>query len=159
MKKQNFIVSLLVMITVLLPSCKKEREQQQNVEPQKKELKMKTIHLTKEEFAAKVMNYTSGSSEWKYLGDKPCIIDFYATWCGPCKALAPILDEIALKYDGKLYVYKVDVDEQADLATAFGIRSVPTLLFCPMTGDPQTTLGAMSKDKLKAIISEVLKVD
>ena len=93
---------------------------------------MKTIHLTKEEFLKKVANYEANPTEWKYLGDKPCIIDFYADWCGPCKMVAPILDELAKEYSDKIYIYKVDTEAERELASAFGIRSIPTMIFIPM---------------------------
>lgn len=115
-----------------------------------------TIHLTKAEFLAKVANYEANPKEWKYLGDKPCIIDFYASWCGPCKTIAPILEDLAKEYDGQIYVYKVNTEEEQDLAAAFGIRSIPTLLFCPMVGAPQMAQGAMPKDAFKQAITEVL---
>ena len=103
----------------------------------------KVIHLTKAEFLAKVYNFEKNPEEWKYEGDKPCIVDFYATWCGPCKALAPVLEELAKEYDGKIYIYKVDVDKEEELAATFGIRSIPTLLWIPKNGKPTVTQGAM----------------
>lgn len=124
---------------------------------QKKETKkMGTIHLTKAEFIQKVSNYEANPSEWKYLGDKPCIIDFYADWCGPCKVIAPILDELAKEYDGQIYIYKVDTEKEQELAAAFGIRSIPSLLFCPMNEQPQMAQGALPKETFKKAIDEVL---
>ena len=116
----------------------------------------KVIHLTKAEFLAKVYNFEKNPEEWKYEGDKPCIVDFYATWCGPCKALAPVLEELAKEYDGKIYIYKVDVDKEEELAATFGIRSIPTLLWIPKDGKPTVTQGAMPKTELKKMIDEVL---
>ena len=118
--------------------------------------KMGTIHLTKAEFLAKVANYETNPTEWKYLGDKPCIIDFYASWCGPCKTIAPILEDLAKEYDGQIYIYKVDTESEQELAAAFGIRSIPTILFCPMGENPQMAQGAMPKDAFKQAIEEVL---
>ena len=118
--------------------------------------KMGTIHLTKEEFLQKVANYEANPQEWKYLGDKPCLIDFYADWCGPCKAVAPILEELAKEYDGQIYIYKIDTDAEQELAGAFGIRSIPSLLFVPMEGKPQMSMGAMPKNQLKEAIDEIL---
>ena len=117
---------------------------------------MGTIHLTKAEFLAKVMNFEKNPTEWKYLGDKPCIIDFYANWCGPCKMIAPILEDLAKEYDGQIYIYKVNTEDEQELAAAFGIRSIPSVLFCPMTGSPQMAQGAMPKDSFKKAIDEVL---
>jgi thioredoxin len=120
---------------------------------------MGTINLTKSEFLKKVDNYEANPTEWNYLGDKPCIIDFYAAWCGPCKVVAPILEELANEYDGKIYIYKIDTEIEQELAGAFGIRSIPSILFCPMGETPQMVQGAMPKDSLKKVISEVLKVN
>ena len=107
------------------------------------------IHLTKAEYLQKVVNYEANPSSGKYLGDKPCIIDFWATWCPPCKVIAPILDDLAKEYDGQIYVYKVDVDQQKELAQAFGIQSIPTLLFVPMDGEPKAEIGTNPKETFK----------
>ena len=117
---------------------------------------MGTIHLTKEEFLKKVANYETNPQEWKYLGDKPCIIDFYADWCGPCKAVAPIMEELAKEYDGQIYIYKIDTEAEQELAAAFGIRSIPSILFVPMEGKPQMSMGAMPKDQFVKAINEIL---
>lgn len=117
------------------------------------------INITKEDFLKKVMDYKNNPTEWKYLGDKPAIIDFYASWCGPCKMLAPIMEELAKEYDGKMYVYKVDTEAEQELAQIFGIRSIPSILFIPMEGKPMMTQGALPKTELKKIISENLGVN
>ena len=117
---------------------------------------MKTIQLTKADFIAKVADYEKSPSEWKYLGDKPALIDFYADWCGPCKMIAPILEELAAEYGDKIYVYKINTEQQQELAAAFGIRSIPSLLFVPMEGQPQMARGAMPKENLKEAIDQVL---
>lgn len=117
---------------------------------------MKVIELTKAEFLKKVANYEASPNEWKYEGDKPCIVDFYATWCGPCKMIAPILEELANEYAGKIDFYKVDTEKEHELATSFGIRSIPSLLFCPMDEKPQMAKGAMGKADLKKVIDELL---
>ena len=117
---------------------------------------MKTIPLTKDEFLAKVADYNESPDEWKYLGDKPAIIDFYASWCGPCKVIAPILEELAVEYAGKIYIYKVNTEEEEELASVFGIRSIPSLLFVPMYGSPQMAQGAMPKSAFKDAIEKVL---
>ena len=122
----------------------------------KKEKNMKTIALTKADFLNKVANFEANPTEWKYLGDKPAIVDFYATWCGPCKAVAPILEELAAEYEGQIYIYKIDTDKEQELASAFGIRSIPSLLFIPMNGQPQMSMGAMPKAELKKAIEDVL---
>jgi len=114
--------------------------------------------LTTEEFKQKVFNWEE-NQEWKYEGDLPAIIDFYADWCGPCKMVAPILEEISSEYEGKLNVYKVDTDAEQELAMAFGIQSIPSLLFIPVSDKPQMAAGALPKEQLQQVIKDVLKVD
>src|SRR5690554_3238715 len=97
----------------------------------------KTIQLTRADFLEKVANFEENPDKWVYLGDKPAIIDFYADWCGPCKVIAPILEELAEEYEGEIYIYKVDTEAEQQLAAEFGIRSIPSLLFVPMGEDPQ----------------------
>lgn len=121
----------------------------------------KPIHLTKAEFVKKVMDYQKNPNEWIYKGDKPAIIDFYADWCAPCKKVAPALDELAKEYAGKVYIYKIDIDKEKELANLFGIRNIPTYLIIPMEGKPQMTNGASSnhaenKKRFKQVIDEVL---
>ena len=120
---------------------------------------MKATNLTKEDFLTKVMDYKNNPTEWKYLGDKPAVIDFYASWCGPCKMMAPIMDELAKEYEGKVYIYKIDTEAEEELAQIFGIRSIPSLLFIPMDGKPMMSQGALPKAELKKIINENLGVD
>ena len=117
---------------------------------------MKTIELTKADFLTKVANYETSPNEWKYLGDKPALIDFYASWCGPCKMVAPILEELAAEYGDSIVIYKVDTEKEQELAAAFGIRSIPSLLFIPMEGKPQMAQGAMGKADFQKAINEVL---
>lgn len=119
----------------------------------------KVVHITKADFLKKVYDFEKNPDEWRYLGSQPAIVDFYADWCGPCRQLSPVLDELAKEYSGKLTIYKVNVDNERGLATFFGIRSIPTLLFIPMKGKPQRSLGALSKTELKGIIKDVLKVE
>lgn len=117
-----------------------------------------TEHLTKETFISKVFNYEA-NKEWRFEGDKPCIIDFYADWCGPCKIVAPILEELAREYDGKLNIYKVDTETEIELASVFGIRSIPSLLFVPKDGQPQMAMGALPKETFEKAFKNVLGVD
>lgn len=119
----------------------------------------RVVHITKADFLKKVYDFEKNPDEWKYLGSQPAIVDFYADWCGPCRQLSPVLDELAKEYSGKLTIYKVNVDNERGLATFFGIRSIPTLLFISMKGKPQRSLGALSKTELKGIIKDVLKVE
>jgi thioredoxin len=118
---------------------------------------MGVIHLNEESFKTLVFNW-EGSKEWKYVGSKPAIIDFWAEWCGPCKMIGPILDELQKEYGESIQVYKVNTEEQQLLAGLFGIRSIPSLLFIPMEGQPQMAVGALPKDSLKQAIADVLKV-
>ena len=115
-------------------------------------------YLTKETFKQKVFDYEN-NREWKYAGDLPCIIDFYADWCGPCKMVAPILEEIAKEYEGKIYVYKINTDEEQELAELFGITSIPTILFVPLNESPQVAIGAIPKNVFEDAIKNVLKVE
>lgn len=117
---------------------------------------MKTIHLTKAEFLAKVANYETSPKDWKYLGDKPAIVDFYASWCGPCKMVAPILEELAAEYGHQIYIYKVDTEQEQELSAAFGIRSIPSILFIPMNDKPQMAQGALPKATFKDAIENIL---
>lgn len=115
-------------------------------------------HLTKDTFLEKVFNYEA-SKEWKYSGDKPCIIDFYADWCGPCKMVAPILEELSKEYEGKLYVYKIDTEAEQELASVFGIRSIPSLLFVPMEGQPQMAMGALPKEVFEKAFKDIFGIE
>jgi len=114
--------------------------------------------LTNEIFKQKIFNYEV-NKEWKFEGNLPVIIDFYATWCGPCKQLSPRVEEIAKEYAGKIIVYKVDTDAEQLLAQNMGIQSLPTLLFIPVKGQPQATMGALPKETLVKAIHEVLLVE
>jgi thioredoxin len=115
-------------------------------------------HLTKETFLNKVFNYEK-NKEWKFEGEKPCIIDFYADWCGPCKMVAPVLEELSKDYQGKLDVYKVNTEEEQELAGAFGIRSIPSFLFIPLKGQPQMAMGALPKETFIKAFKDVLGVE
>ncbi len=112
-------------------------------------------HLTKETFLTKVFNYEQ-NQEWKFEGNLPCLIDFYADWCGPCKMVAPILEELSKEFAGKINIYKVNTEEEQELAAAFGIQSIPSLLFCPKDGKPQMAMGALPKQAMTDAINEVL---
>lgn len=112
-------------------------------------------HLTKQVFLDKIFNYEV-NKEWKFEGELPCIIDFYADWCQPCKMVAPILEELSKEYEGKINIYKVDTEAEQELAGAFGIRSIPSILFCPKEGQPQMATGALPKDSFRQAIDEIL---
>ncbi len=115
-------------------------------------------HLTKETFLNKIFNYEQ-NKDWKFEGEKPCIIDFYADWCGPCKVVAPVLEELANDFDGKINVFKVDTEEEQELASVFGIRSIPSFLFIPATGQPQMAMGALPKETFIKAFKDVLGVE
>ena len=156
MKKKGFIYVGL-MLALIAGSFLWINRQKEEAKAQVHEVKkMEPIHLTKAEFLAKVANFQTNPTEWKYLGDKPCIIDFYATWCGPCKMVAPIMEDLAKEYDGQIYIYKVDVDAEQEIAAAYGIQSIPTIFFCPVNGTPQMAQGAIPKEDFKKMITEVL---
>jgi thioredoxin 1 len=144
----KIIFSLAFLFTISLSGCAQEK---------KKEASGEIIHLTNDQFKTLVFNYAT-NKEWKYLGNKPCIIDFYADWCGPCRMMAPRLEEIAKDYAGKLVVYKVDTDKEQELSSSLGIQSLPTLLFVPQTGKPQASVGLIPKEDLVKAIQEVLLI-
>ena len=114
-------------------------------------------HLTMETFKEKVFNFET-NKEWKYEGSKPCMIDFYANWCGPCKMVAPILEELQKEYGDSIVIYKVNTEDQQELAGMFGIQSIPSLLFVPQEGQPQMAMGALPKQTFEKAIADVLKV-
>ena len=143
-------VTFSLMLTFITTACAGNKDNN-SINSQKKQNDMEVIALTKADFLKKVYNYEANPNEWKFEGNRPAIIDFYATWCGPCKAMAPILDSISKDYAGK-----IDVDKESELAGAFGIQSIPTLLMIPAKGEPKILQGAMPKDQLTKIVNEFL---
>ena len=113
-------------------------------------------YLSYDTFLTKVWDFENNSQEWVYEGDVPCVIDFYADWCGPCKRVAPIMDDLAKKYNGKVKIYKINTDKERQLSSAFGIRSIPAVLFVPMAGKPMMQTGALPKDQYIKIIEDEL---
>lgn len=114
-----------------------------------------TEQLTKETFIEKVFDYEK-NQDWKYEGELPAVIDFWAPWCGPCKMVGPILEELSEEYKGKIKVYKVNTDEEQELGSVFGIKSIPSLLFIPKEGQPKMAVGALPKESLKEAIDKEL---
>ena len=113
-------------------------------------------YLSYDTFITEVWDFENNSQAWVYEGDIPCVIDFYADWCGPCKRVAPIMDDLAEKYNGKVKIYKINTDKEKQLSSAFGIRSIPSVLFVPMTGKPMMQTGALPKDQYIKIIEDEL---
>jgi thioredoxin len=112
-------------------------------------------HLTKQGFLEKVFNYEENKT-WKFEGDLPCVVDFWAPWCGPCKAVGPVIDELSMEFAGKVNFYKVNTDEENELAGVFGIRSIPSILFVPKEGTPKMAVGAIPKNALKQAVEKEL---
>lgn len=112
-------------------------------------------HINQEEFRAQICDFVN-SSTWQYKGKKPCVIDFYATWCGPCRTISPFLDNLSVKYKDQIDVYKIDVDKNKELAQTFGATSIPLLIFVPVNGDPQANRGALPEAELENAIKTVL---
>lgn len=161
----NIIMALIVAI-VVLGSCsnnKKSNSKDKTATPTTKtkdttkaDNELATKHLSTEDFKKKIMNYDEHPQEWVFEGNRPAIIDFYATWCGPCKITAPIIERLARKYKGQIDFYKVDIDQERELAQIFGIRSIPTFLFIPMKGQPTAQMGAMQLADFEEIIESEL---
>lgn len=151
----KLFLTIMMIAALFSTSCTSAKQKQQTTNKQEAK-KMNTTELTLSEFKNKVMDFEKDPDNWNYKGDKPAIIDFYATWCGPCKATAPILDSLAEEYKDKIIVYKVDVDKEQELASMFGIRSIPSLLFIPMQGDPKMQVGAMGRMDLENAIKNTL---
>jgi thioredoxin len=121
----------------------------------------KTVHLTKQDFLEKVMDYEKNQTEWVYEGDMPALIDFYADWCGPCKIAAPVLEELAKEYEGRIHIYKIDTEKERELASVFGIQSIPAFLFVPQKGKPSMSNGIAqtpeaTKEMFRQMIDEIL---
>jgi thioredoxin len=152
---------LLLMAAIVAVSCSNSTEtkaQSDNSTPASvsHDVEGKTIHMNKEMFIERVMDFESNKEDWVYLGDKPAIIDFYADWCKPCKLIAPIMDELAEEYKGQIYIYKIDTQVERELASVFGVRSIPAVLFIPMEGQPQMSTGALPKETFKSAIDDFL---
>ena len=144
------LASLIVLFALFTTSCA------QSAKETKKEEASAVVQMDKQMFLSKVFDYTTGATEWKYQGDKPAVIDFYATWCGPCRMVAPILKDLAKEYGDSIVIYKVDTDKEKELSMAMGIQSLPTIVFIPQNGQPQVIVGAADKSTFRRAIDEVL---
>ena len=118
---------------------------------------MATINLTKGGFLRRVADIETMATNWKFLGDKPAVIDFYASWCGPCQRLLPVIETLSDEFEGKIDIYKVNVDQEEELAAAFNIRTIPTLIFIPMDGKPERVVGVKSESELRERLNNLLK--
>lgn len=152
----------ILVFGLFIASCNAQPEDKNKNSVVQKEQKSSikntgVIHLTQETFKQKVFDYHV-NKEWKYEGNQPAIIDFYADWCAPCRQVSPIVEELAKEYSGKIVVYKVDTQAERELAQNLGIQSLPTLLFVPLNGQPQAALGALPKEALVKAINDVLLV-
>lgn len=146
-------LAIMVMAATAMTACSNARAHNEKKTVTKEKVSA-VIELTSDEFNSKVYDTQDKSTE--YLGKLPAIVDFTAYWCGPCRSIAPILEEIAEEYKGQLVVYKVDIEKCRDIAEAFGITSIPAILYIPLDNEPSMTIGARSKDKFKAEIDKIL---
>lgn len=146
---KRILASLIVLFALFTTSCAQTKKEEKKEEST-------VIQMNKEMFLDKVFDYTTGATEWKYKGDKPAVIDFYATWCGPCRMVAPILKDLAKEYGDSIVIYKVDTDKEKELSMAMGIQSLPTIVFIPQNGQPQVIVGAADKSTFQRAINEVL---
>ena len=156
-------ILLFVLSAFMLWSCNSKTQSTSTTETQTPPIpvieetpKNHVITITQEEFLEKVANYKTSPNQWKYLGDKPCIIDFYADWCAPCRRLSPILEDLATEFAGQILIYKIDVEQNRQISQDFQIEALPTLIFSPVIGNPQRVQGLMSKEDLRQAIKDVL---
>jgi len=165
MKKLTVLIGFALMISVSACSGNQNKEQQatgtpvEMTESDNLTDEGKVMHLTAAQFKELVWDYSKNANEWQFEGDLPVIIDFYADWCRPCKMVAPILDELAEEYKGKIRIYKVNTEKEKELARVFNIRSIPAVLFIPTDEKPQMSVGALPKPTFEQAIREVLKVN
>ncbi len=142
--KKLFLITMMVMAFGLTVNAQVEKNE------------TKVQHLTYKEFQKKIWDFEKNPNTFVYKGKLPAIVDFYADWCGPCRRVAPIMEKLAEEYDGKLLIYKINVDQEQDLASTFQVKSIPTVLFIPVNGQPSKQVGAMTEEDYRRIIEEQL---
>lgn len=142
--KRALLIALVILATSLATNAQSNKSES------------KTKHLTYNEFLHKVWNFENNPTTFIYKGKVPAVIDFYADWCGPCRRVAPIMEKLAEEYEGRLVVYKINVDQEKELATAFQAKSIPMVLFIPLEGQPMKQVGAMSEESYRKIVEEHL---
>jgi thioredoxin len=141
--------------TIKDQGSKNDTEQVNTVESNQIKTGGKTIHLTEDEFAQQVFDFRKGGN-WKYKGDKPCMVDFYADWCGPCRSIAPFMEEFAKTYKDRIYIYKINTDYAQDLSMYFSINAIPAVMFCPMKGEYKMVVGSIPKEEYMSKIESIL---
>ena len=142
--KKTLLIALVILASVFTATAQDQKEAS------------KVKHLTYKEFLSKVWNFEVDTNTFVYKGELPAVIDFYADWCGPCRRVAPIMEKLAAEYDGKLLVYKVNVDQEKELASAFSVSSIPMVLFIPVKGQPLKQIGALPEEGFRKVITEQL---
>jgi thioredoxin len=143
--KKTILIALVILATAFTATAQEQKEES------------KVKHLTYKEFLSKVWNFEADPSTFVYKGELPAVIDFYADWCGPCRRVAPIMEKLAQEYDGKLLIYKVNVDQEKELASAFSVKSIPMVMFIPMEGQPSVQVGALPEEGFRKVIEGLLK--
>ena len=142
--KKSFLIAMVLIASGITGSAQEKNEEK------------KVKHLTYNEFLKKVWDFEKDPNTFNYKGKLPAVIDFYADWCGPCRRVAPIMERLAEEYDGKLLVYKINTDQERELAAAFQVKSIPMVLFVPMEGQPMMSVGAMQEQEYKKVVEEQL---
>lgn len=153
---KSIFLTTLLSIAIFSSGCATKGSESNQASESSVSNEGKAVKINKQQFIELVYNYEANPDEWVFEGDLPVIVDFYADWCAPCRIVAPILDELAKEYEGKIRIYKIDTDKEKDLARAFNIRSIPTMLFIPSEGRPQMSQGALPKETLKQVIDSFM---
>jgi thioredoxin len=158
MNRKKTIFSILALSFIILVSCKNSsNNKEETVKPSNKfDNQGQVVQMGKANFIDIVMDYEKNPNAWIYKGEKPCVVDFYADWCRPCKMVAPIMEELAKEYEGRINIYKVNVDNEKELSQFFRIESIPAILFVPQNGEPSMQAGAMTKEQYKQIFDDFL---